>query len=322
VALAAVAGFATGFFRPALYAGMPNVVDERDLADANSIFQTLENVTTAVAPVLGGIVVAAYGTHVAYWVNAASFLFSAVILARISAQSFESPREAPEGGHFRELRAGYALVLHTRELLGVLVAWTILGVIANAGVNVAEVQLAKRSYNAGDFGFGLMVTAAGVGMAIGAYLVARQLRRLGIARVYGLSIGLMALGIAGAAAAPDVWVGALCVVVAGIGNGAAVVCNITLVQRGAPDRLRGRVFTILMSSSWTFLAVGMIGAGAATDAFGARWVWGAAAIVSAIAAVTAYVLTRGLPDVDDGGELPRVVPSSPEEDLIGLTVSR
>jgi MFS family permease len=213
-------------------------------------------------------------------------------------------------------------VLHTRELLAVLVAWTMLGVIANAGVNVAEVKLAKSSYNAGDFGFGLMVTAAGVGLAIGAYLVAGRLRQLGIARVYGLSIGLMALGIAGAAAAPSVWVGALCVVASGIGNGAAVVCNITLVQRGTPDRLRGRVFTILMSSSWTFLAVGMIGAGAATDAFGARWVWAAAAIISAGAAVTAYLLTRGLPPAADDGEPLRVSASSPEEDLIGLTISR
>ena len=39
---------------------------------------------------------------------------------------------------------------------------------------------------------------------------------------------------------------ALVVVAAGIGNGAAVVCNALLVQRGAPDRLRGRA----SPSSW------------------------------------------------------------------------
>ena len=31
VALAAVAGFATGFFRPATYAGLPNLVEPDDL---------------------------------------------------------------------------------------------------------------------------------------------------------------------------------------------------------------------------------------------------------------------------------------------------
>src|SRR5919202_2022510 len=36
VALAAVAGVATGFFRPAVYAGLPNLVQDSDLAGANA----------------------------------------------------------------------------------------------------------------------------------------------------------------------------------------------------------------------------------------------------------------------------------------------
>ena len=43
-------------------------------------------------------------------------------------------------------------------------------------------------------------------------------------------------------------------VLAGFGNGGAVVANITLVQRGAPDRVRGRVFTLLMSVNYAVLA--------------------------------------------------------------------
>ena len=50
----------------------------------------------------------------------------------------------------------------------------------------------------------------------------------------------------------------------GIGNGIALVCNALLVQRGAPDRLRGRVFTVLMSSNYAVLGLGMIVAGPLT----------------------------------------------------------
>ena len=53
----------------------------------------------------------------------------------------------------------------------------------------------------------------------------------------------MAVGIGAAAASPNVWIAAVCVVVFGLGNGTAVVCNALLVQRGAPDVLRGRAFT-------------------------------------------------------------------------------
>src|SRR5439155_24146961 len=45
VALAAVAGVATGFFQPAVYAGLPNLVDEADLAAANSLRRSTDYVT-------------------------------------------------------------------------------------------------------------------------------------------------------------------------------------------------------------------------------------------------------------------------------------
>ena len=77
----------------------------------------------------------------------------------------------------------------------------------------------------------------------------------------------------GAAAAPNVWVAAVSVAVAGTGNGAAVVvCNALLVQRGAPDQLRGRAFTLLMSSNYVVLGIGMIAAGPLTDELGPRTV--------------------------------------------------
>ena len=48
---------------------------------------------------------------------------------------------------------------------------------------------------------------------------------------------------------------------AGFGNGGAVVANITLVQRGAPDRVRGRAFTLLMSANYAVLGLAFVAAG-------------------------------------------------------------
>jgi MFS family permease len=92
-------------------------------------------------------------------------------------------------------------------------------------------------------------------------------------------------------------VAAICVVVSGVGNGIALVCNALLVQRGAPDQLRGRVFTVLMSSNYAVLGLGMAAAGPLTDEFGARWVWGASACLSAVAALVGYGLARGVDQV-------------------------
>ena len=80
---------------------------------------------------------------------------------------------------------------------------------------------------------------------------------------------------------------------AAFGNGAAVVCNALFVQRGAPDELRGRAFTVIMSSNYALLGVGMVVAGVLTDAFGARWVWGAAAAAYLVAGLLALALAPG-----------------------------
>src|SRR4029453_3416713 len=47
VVLATVAGIASGFFRPAAYAGLPNLVQEVDLPHANSLLQAVDNLTWA-----------------------------------------------------------------------------------------------------------------------------------------------------------------------------------------------------------------------------------------------------------------------------------
>jgi MFS family permease len=82
-------------------------------------------------------------------------------------------------------------------------------------------------------------------------------------------------------------------VIAGIGNGIAVVCNSLLVQRGAPDAIRGRVFTVIMSVNYAVYGLGFVAAGPLTDSVGARWVFGGVGIVLALASLVAYALSRG-----------------------------
>jgi len=292
VALAAVIGTATGFFRPAVYAGLPNLVSDEDLPQANSLLQTIDNSTWAIGSLVGGALVAARGPDLAYWINAVTFIVSAALLVQIPQRMLQEAK-AETRGHWRDLADGLILVRRSRALLTVLIAWNI-GMIANAFVNVGEPFLATDSFSAGSFGLGLMMASAGVGLALGAYLAGSWIEDRGLANVYGASLGLMGVGVAGAAASPNVWVAAVCVIVSGAGNGATIVCNALLVQRGAPDRFRGRAFTVLMSSNVTFLALGLVLGGRLTDAFGPRWVWGAAAVLSGVSAVVGFTLARGV----------------------------
>jgi len=296
VVLAGVTGVANGFFRPAVYAGLPNLVDDADLSYGTSLFQTADNLTWGIGPLIGGALVGLSGPHLAYWVNAVTFGISALLLSQIPRRALQSA-QALSHGHFHDLEAGFRAVLRSRALLAVLVAWS-LAMFGNAAVNVSEVVLATVTFSAGAFGFGFMAAAGGVGLTAGSLGAAGQVERFRMAAVYGAGIGLMAIGVLGAALSPNVWVASVCVLVMGTGNGVSGVCNALLVQRGAPDLVRGRVFTLIMSINYVFLGIGMAVAGPLTNLHGARWVWALAALIYVVAAVVGYLLVRRARGID------------------------
>src|SRR4029079_3155434 len=155
-----------------------------------------------------------------------------------------------------------------------------------------EVFLARESYDAGDFGFGLLWAGSGIGLILGG-LAASSILERGLAAAYVLVLGIYALGILAAAVAPGIWFGVVAMMFAGFGNGGAVVANITLVRRGAEDRVRGRVFTLLMSVNYAVLGVAFVIAGPITDALGARCAYEIASAPGAGAIAVAWLLIRG-----------------------------
>ena len=284
VLLAVVAGVGGAFFRPAVLAGLPNLVPERELPAANALLQVVDWGTTALGPLLGGAIVAASGPHLAYWVNAGTFGVSAALVSAIPAGLLQSER--PLGrGRLADLAAGYAIVRGSRALSCVLLAWSIV-MVASGTINLAEVFLARVTYHAGDLGFGLLWAGSGSGLVLGALGSSAMIER-GLGAAYVRCLAIFALGVGCAAAAPDVLVGSAAMALAGFGNGGAVVANITLVQRAAPDRLRGRAFTLIMSANYAALGIALVAAAPLTDALGARWAYGAAAAVVACAALVA-----------------------------------
>lgn len=291
VLLALVAGAATSVFRPVLFAGLPNAVTDEQLPEANGLVQAAENLMVALGPVLGGVLVAWAGVDLAYWVNAVSFIVSALLLVRVGS-SLGSGGGAREG-HWREVLAGLVLLRSSRPLLAVVCAWGL--VMLGCGlVNVSEVVLAKESLDAGDAGYGLMLTAVGAGLLIGSLGAGSAIERAGLRGAYTAALALLAAGTAATAGAPSLWVAAPFLLVAGIGNGIALVGNATLVQRSVDRTLRGRAFTLVMSVTLASLGAGMIAAGPLTDGLGPRVAWALAAGLMLGGAGLAVALTRGL----------------------------
>ena len=293
VALAGVAGVATGFFRPAVYAGLPNMVKSADeLTHANSLLTAVENASFMLGPVLGGVLVAVADTDFAYWLNAVSFLVSAVLVALIRKRRLQSA-ESLSRGHWRDVADGIRLVLTSQRLLTVLVVWNLV-MVGNAAVNVSEIVFAKDDLDAGNLGFGILVAATGLGITVGSLATPFVMGSVGLRRMYVGAIGLMGVGMLLASTAPTLWLVAPLAAAATIGNGAAIVCNQLFIQRGAPDQMRGRAVAVLMSSTYATLAVAMAGAGLLTGLLGGRAMWTVGGAVWIGCSLAALAMTRGL----------------------------
>ena len=91
------------------------------------------------------------------------------------------------------------------------------------------------------------------GLIVGGLWARSAAQLVGMRSAYPRALLVFAAGTLGAALAPNLWVGAIALFVYGLGNGVAVVLNITLVQRGAPDRVRGRALTSIIAINYGML---------------------------------------------------------------------
>jgi len=292
VVLAGVAGVANSFFRPAVLAGVPNLVGPEDLSYGTSMLQTADWAATALGPVLAGSIVGASGPHLVYWINAGTFLFSACLILRISAGFLQSEQGITRG-HWRDLREGVGEFARSRPLLTALLALGF-AVLATGFVNVSEIFLATRSLHSGPVGYGLLWTSSGVGLVVGSVIVGGFIERRPPLALYPWLFLPWGLGLVGAAVAPTIGLAAAAMVVAGFGNGLTFPVTVVIVQQAASDRVRGRVFAAIISIHNALLGLSYVAGGWLTKDFGARWAYGGASVLLFAGALTAFGLTRNV----------------------------
>jgi MFS family permease len=293
IALAAIAGVANSFFRPAVLAGVPNLIPEEDLANGTSLLQATDWAAATLGPILGGVIVSVSGPSLVYWLNAVTFLLSVLLLLRIPARLLQS-EQAITRGHWRDLADGLGAFRRSAAMLTVIVAFGF-AMLATGLINVSEIFLAERALHRGAFGYGLLWTATGAGLVVGSLISGALLETRELTDVYPLAFLPWAAGILGAGIAQNIWVAALAMVVAGFGNGLTFPMTVLIVQRYTEDRLRGRAFTLIISAHNLLLGIAMVAAGALTEIVGPRWTYVIAAALLGAGGFAALALSRGIP---------------------------
>jgi MFS family permease len=112
--LAAISTLAATPYIPAVGALTPELVPESDLGPANALMSTADNLTIVIGPAVGSILLLLGSAVSVFAINAATFLVSALLVARISLRS--EPQRG-EGSVGRRLAEGYRAVASSGELV-------------------------------------------------------------------------------------------------------------------------------------------------------------------------------------------------------------
>jgi DHA3 family tetracycline resistance protein-like MFS transporter len=272
VILVAGYGASEAVFGPAYGAIVPELVDREVLQQANSLNQLNRPVALRlVGPLLGGLLVGAFGTGTAFAFDALTFAVSAAILSRMRV-----PRTVFEGMEtslravLREVGEGLSAVRRVPWLWAGMGADAI-GTLATWGCVQALVPIIVRDDLGGSAAtLGFVYAAGGVGAVVAALLTGSRgsLRRPVVVLFLVLAGKVAAVGLF--AFATSAATAMLASFVMGSLSTVGLVIWMTLIHERVQGDLLGRVNSIDWLVSTSLMPIALVVVGPLADAFGAR----------------------------------------------------
>jgi predicted MFS family arabinose efflux permease len=239
---------------PAWQAVTPQLVPKPDLPSALALNSVGINVSRAIGPALGGVIIAAVGIAAPFWLDAVSNLAVIAALMWWHPPARSQTRLPPE--HLgNAMRAGVRYARFNAQLRATL--WRTIGFFLFAGAYWALLPLiARKQIAAGPELYGLLLGAIGTGAVAAAFLLPRARKWLGSDKLAhaGTAGTAVALVLFGLARSPPLALAAS--FVAGV-SWIAVLSSLNYsAQIALPEWVRGRGSALFVTIMFGTLTVG------------------------------------------------------------------
>ena len=265
--LALLAGSAQALGMPAFQAIVPALVGREAVGNAIALNSAQFNLSRVVGPMIAGVLIGLVGESTSFWLNALSFGAVVYVLTTIRIPS-EAALPSVEQGLWGRLTDGLVYVRRERVLLYLLVLAAVPTIFLLPYFTLLPV-FARDVLEIGAPGLGLLTASMGTGALLGALAVAVLRPAGGDGRLMLGGLAVMCLGVV--AFALSTWVPFSCLALAIIGAAQQWYFNSanTLVQLLSPGRLRGRILSVYILTSFGVTPVGSLAAGALAQLVGA-----------------------------------------------------
>jgi MFS family permease len=244
-------------YRPAAGALTPEVVGERDLAAANSLFAGLENLVVVLGPGIGGLLLLTGRPVIGVAINAASFLIAAAVTARLRVRSRGGGED--EGTALRQWAAGLR-ALGAQPAAMAIIGFAALDSAVYGASTVLYVPLSIR-LGTGANGYSYLLAGGALGGVLGAALANRLSGASRLAPVIMGSICLQALPFLATIPVHSPALACALQVVSGVGMIIVDVLAITSLQRDLPSDVLSRVLGVFDTIVLTGILLASLGMG-------------------------------------------------------------
>ncbi|MFC1667086.1 MFS transporter [Candidatus Omnitrophota bacterium] len=248
---------ATRFFLPAKLSIIPDIVDKDKLLLANSLTSTTRMIAAIVGFGFGGIIVARLGAEGGFYVDAATYFISGLMLVFVVLR-FKKKADAPaQNGKLKSLvkkaiiediKEGWAYFKGHRDIR--MVANTMLLIMSGVGsIYIIIIVFVQESLGSSTEHLGLLAMFLGAGLFIGSLVYGRFGTKLCKKDVINSSLCVTGLAIVifsiGLKIYPSFLVAVFLSTLLGISASPIIVSSSTLLHEVMVEEMRGRVFTLL-----------------------------------------------------------------------------
>tara|TARA_B110000444_G_scaffold260870_1_gene309653 strand:+ start:2364 stop:3641 length:1278 start_codon:yes stop_codon:yes gene_type:complete len=235
---------AKSIFDPAQYAYLPNICTDEELLTANALGSGGWSIALGIGASIGGLTIANYGITTALWIDALTFLFSAIFIITLPSGGPDiSERENVTLRIVnKEITDGWRYILQNSEIRRLVIAKALWS--SGGGAQIFLLILIGMEAGFGDIaaGIGILFMARGFGSGFGP-MVGRPLMKNKILRPYLIGLAVGTSGIFYIIISLMEWSNLLLVMIfiAHAASGFNWVQSTTLTQERAGDEWRGRV---------------------------------------------------------------------------------
>jgi MFS family permease len=252
--LAAVVQSVTGFHRPAMEALTQKMVEPRDYAAVGALSSFRHSISAISGPLLGGLLIAAFGLKGAYLFDFVSFLGAFICVALMT--RVPNP-DASEHSPLADAKAGIKFALSKPELIGTYV----IDIVAMIFAFPVALFPAMADRWGGAHAAGILFSAMSIGSLVATLFSGWSSRVQHHGRVVVIAAALWGVFIVGAGFADSLWVAVVFFIFAGGVDMISALFRGVIWNHSVPNTMRGRLSGIEMISYMTGPLLGNARAG-------------------------------------------------------------